>query len=210
MILTYLGASFFKIQFGDTVIAVNPVSKDSKNFSPAKFGADLCLISINDRDFNGREQVVFGGKEPFVISGPGEYERSGIFIRGIETKSKYGGEDRINTIYSFGVDSINVCFLGALATKDIPNEGLEQIDEIDILFVPVGDNGMLSAKDAYSLAVSLEPKVIIPVSFGDKKALDAFLKEAAAKDVEPVDKLTIKKKDLEGKEGDIMVITPTK
>jgi len=206
MILTYAGASFFKIQFGDKVIGVNPISKDSKKFSPARFGADLCLISTNDADFNGKEQLTFNGKEPFVISSPGEYEHGGIFIRGIQTATKYGGEDRINTIYSLSVDSINLCFLGALGSKDIANEGLEQLDEIDILFVPVGPEGVLSAKDAYAFALSLEPKMIIPVTFGDKKALEAFLKEAGIKDPESTDKLTLKKKDLEGKEGDIVVL----
>lgn len=205
MILTYAGASFFKIQFGDTTIAVNPISKDSKKFDPVRFGATLCLISINDPDMNGKDQVSFGGKEAFVISGPGEYEHGGIFIRGIQSASKYGGEERINTIYLLTVDSINLCFLGALSSKDISAEALEQLDDIDMLFVPVGEH-LLTPKDAYSFAVSLEPKVILPVSWNDPKALEAFLKEAGAKGISPADKLTLKKKDLEGKEGDIMLL----
>ncbi len=210
MILTYFGASCFKIQFGDTTIAVNPISKDSKKFSPVRFGAGLCLISTNDPDMNGAEQVSFGDKEPFVIQGPGEYERGGIFIRGLESSSQYGGKPHINTIYTLNVDSMNLCFLGALGSKDIPREAVEQLEEIDILFVPVGPEGILSARDGYALAVSLEPKVIIPVAFGDAKALEMFLKEAGEKSAEPVDKLTLKKKDLEGKEGAIMILKHAK
>lgn len=206
MILTYSGAAFFKVQFGDTTIAINPISKESKHFSPVRFGADLCLISVNHPDMNGKDQVSFGTKEAFVVSGPGEYEHGGIFIRGLQSKSRYGGADHINTIYTLGVDSINLCFLGGLSTKDLPSETTEQLEEIDILFVPVGPEGVLSAKDGYALAVSLEPKIIIPVSFGDDKALAAFLKEAGVKDAEKMDKLTLKKKDLEGKEGDIIVL----
>lgn len=206
MILTYAGAAFFKIQFGDTVIGINPISKDSKKFTAARFGADLCLISVNDVDFNGKDQLSFAGKEPFVISGPGEYEHGGIFIRGIQNTTKYGGEDRINTIYALTVDSINLCFLGAMGSKNVANEGLEQLDEIDILFVPVGPEGVLSAKDSYAFAVSLEPKMIIPIYFGDKKALELFLKEAGIKEPTSTDKLTIKRKDLDGKEGDIVIL----
>lgn len=208
MILTYQGASSFKVQFGDTTIAVNPISKDSKKFSAVRFGADLCLVSTRHPDVAGKDQVSFGGKEPFVIDGPGEYEHGGIFIRGLESKSKYDGQDHINTIYTLAVDSINLCFLGLLGSKDLPTETLEQLEEIDMLFVPVGPEGVLSAKDGVALAVSLEPKVIVPVYFGDKKALEVFMKEAGKKDTQTVDKLTLKKKDLEGKEGEIMVLAP--
>lgn len=194
------------MQFGDTTIAVNPVSKESKQYSAARFGADTCLITTNHPDMNGKEQVSFGERAAFIISGPGEYERGGIFVRGLESKSKYGGQDRVNTIYMLGVDNINLCFLGALGSKDLPSETMEALEEIDILFVPVGPEGVLSAKEGYALAVSLEPKIIIPVSFGDEKALAAFLKEAGKKDAVAVDKLTLKRKDLEGKEGDIVVL----
>jgi hypothetical protein len=40
---------------------------------------------------------------------------------------------------------------------------------------------------------------------GEKDALKKFLKEEGA-DVKPIEKLTIKKKDLEGKEGEVVVL----
>ena len=40
----------------------------------------------------------------------------------------------------------------------------------------------------------------------DKNALKVFLKEAGAEGAEHLDKLTLKKKDLEGKEAEVMVI----
>jgi hypothetical protein len=57
--------------------------------------------------------------------------------------------------------------------------------------------------------VQFSPKIIIPAHFaevGDKGALKVFLKEAGEEGVKPVDKLTIKKKDLEGKEGEVVVL----
>jgi hypothetical protein len=56
--------------------------------------------------------------------------------------------------------------------------------------------------------VSLGARLVIPMNY-DAKALDAFLKEGGVNKVEPVDKLTLKKKDLDGKEGDIVVISPS-
>lgn len=207
MIVTYHGNQQFKFQLGDMVIAVNPISKDS-NLKGAKFGADICLISINHEDFNGADQVGFGEKQPFVVSGPGEYEIKGVFLKAFPSKSNYDGEERNNTIYTFNLDSLNVCFLGALSDLDISAEAKQALEEIDLLFVPIGGNGVLNAQDAYKLAVKLEPKAIIPMGYdvGDKDALKTFIKEGG-EDVKPIDKLTIKKKDLEGKETDIIILS---
>src|SRR3989344_4560435 len=98
MIITYLGGEFVKVQFGDTTLAFNPISKDSK-LKASKFGADIVLTSISHPDMNGVDQVSFGEKKPFVITSPGEYEVKGIFIKGFESISNYGGEKHINTIY---------------------------------------------------------------------------------------------------------------
>lgn len=207
MIVTYHGNQQFKFQLGDMVIAVNPISKDS-HLKGAKFGADICLISVNHEDFNGADQVGFGEKQPFVVNGPGEYEIKGVFIKGFPSKSNYDGEERNNTIYTFNLDSLNVCFLGGLSDLDISAEAKQALEELDLLFVPIGGNGVLNAQDAYKLAVKLEPKAIIPMGFdvGDKDALKTFIKEGG-EDVKPIDKLTIKKKDLEGKETDIIILS---
>lgn len=102
---------------------------------------------------------------------------------------------------------MNICFLGALNTPELPKEADEAIDEVDVLFVPIGGNGTLEPKEAYKLAVSIEPKIIIPILYdGDKKeALKVFLKEAG-ENVKPETKITLKKKNLENKEADIIVL----
>lgn len=210
MIITYQGAAAFKVQFGDITLAVNPVSKDSKGFKASRFGADVALVSVNHQDMNGLDQVSFGEKNAFAITGPGEYEVKGVFIKGFATSTRYGvdkaDDPRINTVYTVNLENMNLCFLGALSTKELPSEVAEAIDDIDILFVPVGAEGTLSPADANKLAVNLEPKLVIPVYFGDNAALKAFLKESGEEAQKPQDKLTIKKKDLEGKEGDVVVL----
>ena len=207
MIINYLGGQFVKIQFGDTVLAFNPVSKDSK-LKQSKFGADIVLTSVNHADMNGSDYVSFGEKKPFVISGPGEYEVKGVFIKGFPSESDYDGEKRINTIYTVTLEGMNICFLGALNTPELPKEADEAIDAVDILFAPISGEGVLDAAKAYKLAVSVGPKIIIPVNYGDsgdKDALKKFLKEAGENPkAEP--KLTLKKKDLEGKEADVVVL----
>ncbi|HVU06365.1 MAG TPA: MBL fold metallo-hydrolase [Candidatus Paceibacterota bacterium] len=208
MVITYQGGASVKVQFGDITLAVNPVSKDSKKLKPSKFGSDIALVSINDVDWNGVDTVSFGEKKAFAISGPGEYEIKGVFIKGFKSDSKYGGEDRINAIYTVNLENMNLCFLGAHGGKDLPDEASEALDDVDILFVALGADGVMSPADAYKLAVNIGPKLIIPLSFGNSAALKTFLKEAGEESVKPQDKLTLKKKDLEGKEADVVLLEP--
>ena len=213
MIITYLGGEFVKVQFGDTILAFNPISKDS-SLKPAKFGADIVLSSLNNPDMNGVDQVTFGDKKPFSITGPGEYEVRGVFIKGLPSESNYDGgntasKDKfINTIYTVELEGMNITFLGGLNQTDLPKETDEEIDDVDILFVPIGGNGVLDAAKAYKLAVSMEPKIIIPIHYGDlgaKDALKIFLKEAGENPA-PTSKLTLKKKDLEGKDAEVVIL----
>ncbi len=206
MIITYFGREFFKIQYGATTIATNPISKDAKGGAPTKFGADIALISTNHPDYNGAEQVAHGETVPFVIDGPGDYEVKEIFIKGIASESVIDGKKFINTIYTLTVDSMSLCFLGALGNGNLSDDAKEAIDSPDILFLPIGGKSTLAPAEAYKLAVSFEPALIIPMDY-DEASLKVFLKEAGEERVAPADKLTLKKKDLDSKEAEVAVLS---
>lgn len=205
MIITSLGKEFFKLQTGDFVIAMNPISKESK-FKVNGFGANIAMVSMNHADYNGGDLVEYAGKVPFVIKGPGEYEISDIMVQGFPTK---GYDDKINSIYYFEFDGIKILYLGAMYQPEIPLEARQKIGDVDMLFVPVGGKTVLDAAAAHKLAVSFGPKVIIPMDYGtdqEKDSLKNFLKESGSEKVSPVDKLTVKLKDLAGKEQEVIVI----
>lgn len=207
MIITYYGKQFFKITQGEMTIAFNPVSKTSKTGINTHFGADIALVTTNHPDYNGLAQLEYGERIPFAISSPGDFEVKQIFIKGSLSNGMISGKKYINTIYSLTVDGINIAFLGALSDESLNKEVLESINEPDILFIPVGgkDLGLIDVKVAAKLASALEPKLIIPMEY-DKDALKAFLKEMGDEKVEELDKLTLKRKDIEGKEGEIIVL----
>lgn len=206
MIITYFGKQFFKIQQGEMVLAFNPVSKSSKSGAGVHFGADIALVSTNHDDYNGLDQLSHGDRTPFAITGPGDYEVKTIFVKGVLSNANIGGKKYINTIYSLSVDNISIVFLGALSDLEIPKEALEAINSPDILFVPVGGGGLLDAKTAAKFSSSLEPKMIIPMDY-EEASLKAFLKETSEEKVQPIDKLTLKSKDLDGKEGEVVVLS---
>lgn len=204
MIISYQGVESFKISQGDLALAVNPISRDSKHKS-TNFGADITLITTNHPDLNGRDQTSRGDKKSFIIDGPGEYEVKDVTVKGYLSESLYGGSKLLNTIYVFTFEGINICFLGALTEPALDPKTLENMEDIDILFIPVGGEGVLDPAAAYKLAVSLESAVIIPMHY-DLASLKQFLKEGGEEKVETLDKLVVKKKDLEGKKGEIIVL----
>lgn len=207
MIITYFGKQFFKIAKGDMTLALNPVSKNSKTGITARFGADVALISTNHPDYNGVEQIGHGERKPFIISGPGDYEVKEIFVKGAMSESVIDGKKYINTIYALSLDNISLVFVGALSSVELSKEAHEVLANPDILFIPVDGKGLLDAKASAKLASSLEPKMIIPMDY-DEKSLKNFLKEIGEEKAEVVDKVTIKRKDLEGKEGEVVVLQP--
>lgn len=213
MVITHHGGQCFKVTFGDLTLVFDPIAKGA-TLPAVRFGADIALISRDHPDMNGVEEVTYGDKVPFTITGPGEYERQGVVIQGFLSYSKYGlkkGEEKaVNTIYAVQLEDMTLVHLGALADAELSQEARESIDEIDVLFVPVGGDGVLTPAKAHELAVSLEPKIIVPMHWsglGAPKSLETFLKESGTKS-EKVDKLTLKKKDLAGLEGSILTITP--
>lgn len=204
MVITHHGGQCFKVSFGDTTLAFDPIAKQSK-LTPVKFGADVAFVSLNHPNFNGVDNAAHGAKEPFIVWGPGEYEIGQVTARGYGVKTMYGGEERYNTIYQVRLEDMNMVFLGALAEPDIDPKILAEFGDIDILFVPIGGGDVLDVPAAAKLALKLEARLIIPMHY-DATSLKAFLKEAGAEGVTPVDKLTLKKKDVNEMEGDIAVL----
>ena len=207
MIITYLGKQFFKIQQGELVLAFNPISKDSKSSGKgSRFGSAIALSTTNHSDYNGFDMVTHGDTVPFEVHGPGDYEIKDIFIKGILTETEIEGKKYINTIYSLSIENISICFLGCVRDGKLSADVKGQIESPDILFVPVGNDEFLTSAEAYKLAVSLEPKVIIPMEYDDK-SLKSFLKEAGQDSVKAIDKFTIKAKELVGREGEVVVLS---
>lgn len=204
MIVNYYGLGCVKASVGNLTLAFNPPSKGSA-VTLSKFGADGVLVSSRLPDYNEPDLVKYGDRDLFIADGPGEFEIQGIFVQGFPSK---GPKDTQNTIYVLELDGMRICHLGALASTEIAPEVLENIGEIDVLFIPTYDNGVLSAGEAQKLATRLGPKVVVPLFYGGPKndSLKDFLKEAGEEKVPELDKWTVKKKEIETNEGDVVVI----
>lgn len=204
MVITHHDGQCFKVSFGDVTLAFDPISKKSK-LTEVKFGADIALVSTRHADFNGVEQAAHGDKVPFVIDHAGEYEVGDVTVRGFGVGTTYDKEPRINTIYQVQLEGMNLVFLGALTEPEIDPKILGELSDIDILFVPIGGGDVLEAPQAAKLATKLEANLIIPMNY-DKAAVEAFLKDMGSDNGKPVDKLTVKKKDVLEMSGEVVVL----
>jgi L-ascorbate metabolism protein UlaG (beta-lactamase superfamily) len=79
----------------------------------------------------------------------------------------------------------------------LTSKQVEDLDNIDILMVPVGGVSTVAASQAAQVVRLLEPKIVIPMHYKtpalkrELESADAFLKEMAVKDLSPQNKLTV-------------------
>ncbi|PIR58024.1 MAG: lactamase [Parcubacteria group bacterium CG10_big_fil_rev_8_21_14_0_10_38_31] len=210
MIITYYGSSCFKVQSGETVLVFDPPSKESKFKSP-RFASSLVFVSHNHKDHNGWENFTTGDKKPIILKGPGEYESGGTHIRGVLTyhDASFGKDRGLNTAYVVNLENMNICHLGDFGETDLRGEAKEDIGEIDILFIPIGGDTVIDAEGASKIISQIEPRIIIPMHYGSGDGKSAELKKFINEmggDGKPLDKFTLKKKDLEGKEMQFIVL----
>jgi len=215
MKIVWHGHSLFQIttnpeKNNQVQIVIDPFDK-SIGLRVPKLEADILLVTHQHHDHNNIKAV---SGNPFLIEGPGEYEVKGVFIRGILSfhDDSRGKERGMNTIYVMESEDIKLCHLGDFGQKELTEEQMEKIGEIDILMIPVGGNYTISLKEVAKIMSQLEPKITIPMHYAIPKLkiklnpLNRFLKMFGIKSLTPLNKLSIKKKDIPADEAKIIVL----
>jgi len=216
--ITWAGQSCFQISVSNgkdnsTDIVIDPFD-DSLGLKVPNFSADIALVTHEHYDHNNIKALK---GDPFVINGPGEYEVKGVFIQGIPSfhDDEEGKKRGQNTIYVFEAEGVRFCHLGDFGQKQLTDEQLEEIDSVDILMIPVGGTYTIDSSGASKIISQIEPKIAIPMHYQLPKlkikldGVDKFLKTMGKPSVTPIDKLSVKFKDLP-KEGamEIIVLQP--
>ena len=200
MVIQWYGQSCFKITSGEFVLVVDPFGKEI-GLTPPRFRSDVVLVSHTHYDHSNAESIA---GEPFVVRGPGEYEVKGVFMEGFETyHDKVKGKERgMNTMYKIEIEGIKILHMGDFGEQAISNDILEEIEDVDILMIPVGGKYTIDGGEAAKIVKQIEPRFVIPMHYkipGLSVGLDnadQFLKDMGAGKKESQDKLTLKKKDI--------------
>ena len=196
MEITWLGHSCFRMRGREGIVVTDPFSKEA-GYDWSRPRADIVTIS-HPHDNHNQPQRVAG--DPKVISGPGEYEISNIFVTGIGSyhDNKKGSDRAANTIYLIEFEDLKVCHLGDLG--HVPSEAqAEALSGLDVLLVPVGGVTTINAAQAAEVVSLLEPRIVIPMHYktkafaGKLEGVEKFFKEMGLKDVEEQDSLKLNK-----------------
>lgn len=139
-----------------------------------------------------------------VIDMAGEYEISGITVRGIQTRAHMDEETgRNGVMYKITTPDVRILVVGHVFPK-LNEAKLEEIGTVDVMIVPVGGNGYtLDPTGALQLIKQVEPKLVVPTHYDDKalayevpqQALEDALKTIGFEQKEPVKKLQFKSAD---------------
>lgn len=188
---------------------IDPFSKDIGLKLP-RIKDDLVLVTHNHYDHNNVEGVDL--QTTMIIDGPGEYERKGIYVRGIlsyHDKSK-GQERGLNTIYLIKAEDVAICHMGDFGQDKFEEHQLDDIGDVDILMLPVGGKYTIDYKEAVEVVGQIEPKVTIPMHYKipglnlDIDGVDKFVKELGLTP-EKADKYKIAKKNLPVEEVKLVI-----
>jgi L-ascorbate metabolism protein UlaG (beta-lactamase superfamily) len=187
MEITWYGLSCFKLaERGVATVITDPYDPESTGYRQLKLSANIVTIS-HDSPGHSCLEAVQG--EPYVISGPGEYEVGGVFITGIQTGGQKGPDDARNTLYVFEFNSLTVAHLGDL--NRIPTQAeIEAMGQVNIALIPVGGGNSLNSARAAELISLLEPNIVIPMHYAtpgcriELDGLSKFLKEMGINEAE--------------------------
>lgn len=216
MNITWLGFSCFKIQEQthgqDVTIVTDPFGAEGGKKLPRVLAADI-VTSSHDHPRHNNVSAVDG--DPFVIRGPGEFEVKDASVIGVETyhDKVEGKEMGKNTIYYITLGGIHMAHLGDLKHR-LDAEHLEELHDIDVLFVPVGGNDVLDAKQAVDVVGQFDPRVIIPMHYRTPNAgkglkpVDEFLKAMGVSEPEHMNKLKLTASSLPQDETRIIILEP--
>ena len=205
MKINFYGNACFSIKDGDFTIVTDPHDKLSKSLK-----GNVVTVSNKDPEHSNVKAVE---GEPKIFNWPGEYETAGVHMQGIASfhDPKDAKEQKENTVFKIELNGTHLCHLGALGTA-LTAEQIEEIGDVDILFLPVGGSNTVNAKKAKEIIEQIEPRVIIPMSYCDENnecnidQVKPFLTEMGSKVEEPLDEFVVKKSEMPDDSTRILVL----
>ncbi|MGA2820356.1 MAG: MBL fold metallo-hydrolase [Anaerolineales bacterium] len=207
MEITWYGHSCFRLTERGLASVVTDPFDDTIGYSTLRLKAEVVTVS-HDAPGHNNADAVKGEKR--IIRGPGEFEIGGVFITGVATRRAASGQESKtktpekaieNTLYLFNFNGLNVAHLGDL--NYVPTQQqIESLGAVDVLLVPVGGGGALTASQAAEMVSLLEPSVVVPMHYKTPEvdvkleSLNKFLKEMGLSGIKPLDSLKIGHSDL--------------
>jgi L-ascorbate metabolism protein UlaG (beta-lactamase superfamily) len=206
------GHTCFRLRGRDTTVVADPYDR-SIAFPPLKLVADVVTVSHDDPQHAALGSVAAASDRVRRIDGPGEYEVAGALIEGVATfrDKEHGKVNGKNTAYLIHLDEMSVCHLGSLG-HTLSSSQIEALKDADILLVPVGGGGALTAPEAAEVVSQLEPRIVIPMQYGtpgmELESVERFCKELAVEDASIQPRLQITRTGLPDETRIVLLAPP--
>jgi L-ascorbate metabolism protein UlaG (beta-lactamase superfamily) len=143
----------------------------------------LLLVTHEHVDHNGVEAI--GGDPTILRSTAGRLESplGEVVAIASEHDDEAGTARGPNTIFVFELDGLRVSHFGDFGQRDLREEQAAALDDIDLLFIPVGGGPTIGAEQAAEIVARLGPRWVVPMHYRTPRVnfletADAFLERS--------------------------------
>jgi hypothetical protein len=170
MEVTFVGLGCVRLRGRDVQVVIDPIPPD---IAPglSRLTPDIIVRTEGDTDFAALRPAEGRSQE---VSGPGEFELSGVRIFGLPAGR--------NTIMRVEIDEVRVAAIGRLR-RPLTEDEIEALGHVDVLLAPVGGDDACTAAEAAKLVSAIEPAIVVPVRYavpglpGQYEPVDKFARE---------------------------------
>ena len=204
MQVRWLGRSTFELKTAVGMVVFDPYPGA---IGPGYAFDSNTVVAVSNPRLDRSRMAAFPGRVR-IVDGPGEYEVSGLGLRGVATPLEDADDPQlINTVYVIEAEGINVCHLGSLRATLTP-QALQIIGRVDVLMVSAAEDG-LSPDLAAATVRQIEPTVILPMGYEGSNhppAVARFLSELGTTASEPIARLVVTRSNL-GEEQRVVILS---
>lgn len=219
MRVEWFGQSAFLLRGEDgTTVAIDPFGDMSAlsssrgiqwDYPAIEAEAHVLLVTHEHGDHNGVEAI--GGDPHTLRSTAGTHESPLGTVVGIasEHDEAAGTQRGPNTIFVFELDGLRIAHMGDFGQSGLREEQAAAMEDIDLLFVPVGGGFTIGAEQAALVVERLNPRWVVPMHYrthriGFLETADAFCDKAPA--IERVDGSSFETGELPRTERGLVVV----
>lgn len=190
MKVQWYGQSTFHLTAPEASVAIDPFADMTQMASSSGMQFDyppidgveptLLLVTHEHIDHNGVEAI--GGDPVIIRSTAGRLESPVGEVTAIasEHDEEAGTARGPNTIFVFELDGLRVAHFGDFGQRELRDEQAALLDDLDLLFIPVGGSATIGGEQAAEIVTRLRPRLVVPMHYRTPRisfldTADAFL-----------------------------------
>lgn len=159
MQITYLGHACFLIQGKEKSVVTDPFK--GIGYDVERVTADYCTVSHSHFDHDNTAGV----NAKHIVKGA---QKGFLAIKSYHD-ANLGALRGENVIFKFKIDGVTFCHLGDLG-EYFSQDLVDEIGEVDVLFIPVGGTYTIDCKEAVRYATAISAKITVPMHYKTPKS----------------------------------------